>query len=668
MRRVADRRPSHAQDTSPTALLTTQSNVTAPHESDVQGSMFSDVLLTHLDFLSNRFRPVVRNPSARAAALSTVDREIDVATLLTCALLTNRNTLAPISVLPPEVLSRIFHLVPSAEPSWYELQSLRWISITHVCRHWRQVALDDSSLWARISGYQMDTAWVPEALARARNAPLTIDLLGSPNPETLAMFLEHFAHTREFRLRDLVAHHLDDNVWKLCNLDAPALEHFELGFKADSPVTFLETPFFNGMAPKLRTFFLSRVRVPWSFIPRGQLTQLTITHFDERTVANGPSLGDSKSLIDLLINCPVLETLILGFCLPDSITRPSDVQSVHLPRLSCLSLVGSSSRVANLFKLLKLPPSATLRMRCTSETTATHKDHHILPLVSAHFHNPASVEMMSFRVTWYHMERLMTFTAYTYLPRLTAYPCYVFEHDVNGEATLSLSFEALPDAENGEDILGRVCSTLPISNIEFLSISAHDVVRPVNWGELFQSCAKLTSIQASGQGTIGLLKELTPPKPKKATSRGKGRKRQLDNKGFPVPAPSGHSATVDTAMPIFPRLTSLFLMWLDFGEPAHPPGVYDVLSTMLRRRKACKVPLKRLSIDRCTITTNRANALGELVPEFHWNGDEGASSDESDDSDDFSDVTGMGTEDRWEEYFVGSAQVEWQWEDDSDLV
>jgi hypothetical protein len=70
-----------------------------------------------------------------------------------------------------------------------------------VCRHWRQVALDDSSLWARISGYQMSTAWISEALARARNAPLAIDLLGTPNPETLAMFPAHFAHTREFRLR-----------------------------------------------------------------------------------------------------------------------------------------------------------------------------------------------------------------------------------------------------------------------------------------------------------------------------------------------------------------------------------------------------------------------------------------------------------------------------------
>ncbi|KAI0284069.1 hypothetical protein BC826DRAFT_881182, partial [Russula brevipes] len=109
-------------------------------------------------------------------ALSTVDRGIDAAVLLTYALLTHRNTLAPVSVLPPEVLARIFHLVAlaDAESSRPKMGNLRWIGVTHVCRHWRQVALDDSSLWARISGSMAKATWVCEMLARARNAPLSI--------------------------------------------------------------------------------------------------------------------------------------------------------------------------------------------------------------------------------------------------------------------------------------------------------------------------------------------------------------------------------------------------------------------------------------------------------------------------------------------------------------
>ncbi|KAI0280338.1 hypothetical protein BC826DRAFT_1180853 [Russula brevipes] len=581
MRQIAERHPSHAQSTSP---LMTHSDTTAP-------------------FL---------HESARAVALSTVDREIDSAILLTRTLLTRRNTLAPVSVLPLEVLSRIFHIVAFAEWPWFRMENFRWIGVTQVCRHWRQVALDDSSLWARISGYR-STAWISEMLARARNAPLTVDFCGTPNAETLAMLTAHFVHTHEFRLRGLGTPHFGDGVQEICSLEAPAMEHFELSsISLASPITFLRAPFFKRVAPKLRTFTLSQVRVPWSFIPCGQLTQLKITLLG-RSIADGPSLGDSKSLIDLLINCPVLEILVLGSCLPHDITRPH-VQAIHLPRLSYLSLGGVSSRVTNLLKILKLPPSTTLHMRCTSENTATHNDHHLLPLVSAHFHDPASVEMKYFGVTFYPMDHFIKFVAYTHLPI----------SDVNGVAALALSFGALPEVDDGVDILGRVCSMLPISNIEYLFIGAPDMDGSVNWGELFQHCAKLTTIEATGHGTSGLLKGLTPPKPKKAPSDGKGRKKKLDNRGVPAPASSSNAATSGTPVPIFPKLTSLFLSDLGFGEPGRPKVLYDALSATLRLRRACKVPLRVLRIERCLITTNRANALGKLVPEFLWNGQKGA--------------------------------------------
>ncbi|KAI0280964.1 hypothetical protein BC826DRAFT_975018 [Russula brevipes] len=542
--------------------------------------------------------------------------------ILTRALLTHRNTLAPASVLPPEVLARIFHLVAFAESSPPEMGSLRWISVTHVCRHWRQVALDDSSLWARISGRSVNTTWISETLARARNALLEIDLFKAQNAETLSMFTAHFAHTHEFRLRRVLAPHKDENIREICGLEAPALEHFELAALTNFPVVFLRAPFFNGMAPKLRTFSLSQICVPWSFIPRGQLSQLKITIIGREPIADWPSssFGDSNSLIDLLINCPVLEILGLESCLPQNITRPSHVQAIHLPHLSHLSLDGSRSRVASLLEILKLPPSTTLRIRCTSGNTATN-DGHLLPLVSAHFHDPASVEIKGFMVSSDYTPRLIIFTAFSYLPTSTTHPSYVSEGDLNGGAALALSF--LPPFEANVDILGQVCSMLPISNIEFLSISAPNMDRSVNrqWGEHFQRCVKLTTIEANRHGASGLLKELAPPKPKKAPSGGKGRKRKLDDRGVPVPASSSHTATADTPVPIFPKLTSLCLKNLDFGRPTHHPDpIYGALSNMLRWRRACEVPLKMLRMDHCFITTNRTDALRKLVPEFVQHG------------------------------------------------
>ncbi|KAI0284064.1 hypothetical protein BC826DRAFT_170983 [Russula brevipes] len=528
MTRVAEPHPSHAENTS-IPLSSTQSDTTACflHESDVQGTISFDVLLTRLESLSNRIRTVIRTPSPRAVAPSSVDRGIDAAILLTRALLTHRNTLAPVSVLPPEVLARIFHLLP---PDSYspETGRLEWIGVTHVCRHWRQVALDDSSLWARILCSTANTTWISETLARARNAPLAIDLCGTWNAKTLSMFAAHFAHTHEFRLHGTPRLFYD--IREIWSLEAPALEHFALGADADFPVTHLRAPFFNGMAPKLRTFSLNQICVPWSFIPRGQLSKLKITLFDNGgPLTDGPSLGDSKSLIDLLINCPMLEILVLESCLPQSITRPSHVQAIHLPRLSQLCLDGSSSRVANLLEILKLPPSTKLRISCTSENMATNNDHRILPLLSAHLHrdDPASVEIKSFQVYFFAEElRSICFTASTYLPTLTTDPSYVFESDVNGPPALYLSFA--PPFEVDVDTVGQVCSMLPISNIEYLSISAPKKMnRPLNcqWGELFQRCAKLTTIHLDGREASGLLKDSYLRNPRKrlpARKREKG--------------------------------------------------------------------------------------------------------------------------------------------------
>jgi hypothetical protein len=249
-------------------------------------------------------------------------------------------------------------------------------------------------------------------------------------------------------------------------------------------------------------------------------------------------------------------------------------------------------------------------------------------------------------VTSNHVERSINFTAYSYLRTLTTHPSYVFEGDLNGGAAVALSFHAPFEAD--VDILGQVCSMLPISNIQFLSISAPEIDRSVNWGELFQRCEKLTTIEANGYGASGLLKELAPPKPRQAE---KGRKRKLDDRGIPAPASSSHTATADMPVPIFPELTSLFLKDLDFCEPAHhPDALYDVLSTMLRRRSACKVPLKMLRFDRCFITTSRANALGKLVPDFIQHETRNVSDGSSlDESDDFGDLSDASTEDRWED-------------------
>jgi hypothetical protein len=199
--------------------------------------------------------------SARAAAIYAIDKEIyeqlkvvDAAKQLLHSQLARRNALAPISILPPETLVRVFHFLV--------FEDLGWLRATHVCRFWRQVALDDSSLWATISSISANKELISEMLARARNAPLNINIFldGTSGLEVLHMLPLHLSHTRELRLHG-PSMILPGSIPGICHQEAPVLEHFELTVPMiNFPITsqdFGGTTLFKGQAPRLRTFSLS---------------------------------------------------------------------------------------------------------------------------------------------------------------------------------------------------------------------------------------------------------------------------------------------------------------------------------------------------------------------------------------------------------------------------
>jgi hypothetical protein len=193
-------------------------------------------------------------------AASAVNKEVHGAMQL---LLTLRNALAPISVLPPEVLARVFRFLSLQEPPCSGKQNLGWIRATHVCCFWRQVALGDSSLWARISGMPTNLELISGMLARTRNAPLDIDidLDRTLFPELiLLMFPTHLSHTRKLRLETVISLHFD-SFRGIYIEKAPALEHFKLD-SFSSPIIFREsggTTLFKGRAPNLQTLIISHV-------------------------------------------------------------------------------------------------------------------------------------------------------------------------------------------------------------------------------------------------------------------------------------------------------------------------------------------------------------------------------------------------------------------------
>lgn len=467
----------------------------------------------------------------------------------------------------------------------------------------------------------MSQLWISEVLVRARNAPLSIDFMNGLSAESFSKLRSHIFHIRELRLGYLWRCHRHVHVLDFFSSEAPILEHFELTGLDGCPANCLPpgTKLFDGRAPNLQTLTLTRVSIPWSLIPFCQLTQLKIT-------VRSPDDLNLNHFLDLLINNPGLEVLILEFCLPSEFMRSqvSDGKPVHLPRLSRLCLSGSTSGVADLFKRLTLPSSATLHLRCNCEKSSAHL---ILPLVSTHLNNHVPAEIKTFRIVAANYAMSLATSIPT--PKSTTYDKHVIENHMNSEANLILTFDRTPHPSTRADLLRQACSILPISNIEVLSIFFDGNVQLVDWYELFQRCKKVTTIEAKARGTISLLQGLAPPtrkgsKPTNMVSESKtkqGRRNDTAARSWGV----NNVAAAHVITAPFPELTTLLLDSLnfDFCYLSGSGVLYDVIVDVLRRRKAKKNQLKTLHVNGCVITAERANSLKKYVQEVHWDKDEG---------------------------------------------
>jgi hypothetical protein len=287
--------------------------------------------------------------------------------------------------------------------------------------------------------------------------------------------------------------------------------------------------------------------------------------------------------------------------------------------------------------MLKIPSSTTLQLYCTFENASTYDDHDLLlPVVSTHFRSSAPIEFKNLSVTLNRTDRLIEVTGSTFLPASRIHQSQSVECGMDDDdEEFILSFEELPEVGHWTDIIERVCKMLPISNIEFLSISASNIINIVNWVELFKRCTKITTMQAIGRGTSGLVRALTTPKVANTRRGVKWKTKRCDNRDS-SPAQPAKSIASRAHAQIFPKLKFLSLKRLDFTETEYSSHtLFDVVHQGLRQRMGVnRAPLEMLCIDSCAISAKRAKALQKFVQKFHWDREEVFSDEhEFDDSD-----------------------------------
>ncbi|KAG6910746.1 hypothetical protein DXG01_008278 [Tephrocybe rancida] len=296
--------------------------------------------------------------------------------------------------LPPEILATIFgQLVESAhydvhhkyhhgEYLTHKVPNLNWIpQVSHVCSHWREVALSAPYLWSRIP--IDDPSWATEMLQRSKAVPLRISYRGplygkhGSDVESAHMILETVLCSQMARVKTLtlelphvgfgektMARGRFAKLLSMLKQPAPMLERLQIR----SPFAAANMPESNslpdGMAAgcqRLTHLDLDGCSVAWEASAFRHLKVLSITSLP---VISRPSV---TQLVALLSQTPLLESLSIDNMQKSPGTVPLQTSTVILDRLEDLSFGGDLPSCTSLFDHLTVSRHARkILLRLTS--------------------------------------------------------------------------------------------------------------------------------------------------------------------------------------------------------------------------------------------------------------------------------------------------------------
>ncbi|KAF9480803.1 hypothetical protein BDN70DRAFT_992406 [Pholiota conissans] len=276
----------------------------------------------------------------------------------------NSPNVAPILRLPPEILCEIFAIVKKrSSESINNVYPMRWIRLTHVCRHWRAVAFASPSLWASNPWPFKNLVWLKQIIVRSKEAPLSLDgHVYNADRRPLQGFL---LVLRKIQRVKHLAIRFDAREWhhvqsKLPGC-APLLEHLTLNcnMRSDLPSMKLfgpEEPLH--MLPKLRYLQLQWFSINWntlaSFPGLHSLTHLKLGG------NSPPTWQQLPSILKALLN---LEDLDLEYSLPIYESRPHHrSHPLHFPNLRSLALSDKGRTIEAFLTHISFPTSTIVEI------------------------------------------------------------------------------------------------------------------------------------------------------------------------------------------------------------------------------------------------------------------------------------------------------------------
>ncbi|EIM81707.1 uncharacterized protein STEHIDRAFT_115081 [Stereum hirsutum FP-91666 SS1] len=295
----------------------------------------------------------------------------------------------PIFTIPPELIARCFAILAEEDPPTVclyirdpqTLSEVReppgsarphmgFLTITHICRRWRDIALNMSSLWSTLT-FMLGPRWLEEMLRRSKSAPLTIHHNLDHVPyswkdyKTLSTAVIGTVEQNLHRIKSLSFNMLSmdrDTRFPLTDVmtkPSPLLEDLTLSMKGLQSLPSFPDSFLGGQPSNVRRLCLDNVGYNWAASPFVNLSILTITVFASHVYP----LPSYDELFAILNRNQHLEKLCLHRCLPSRHATKRTRYAIQLPSLTDLDLHGDARSCAQVLDTLELQPGVMLTLQ-----------------------------------------------------------------------------------------------------------------------------------------------------------------------------------------------------------------------------------------------------------------------------------------------------------------
>ncbi|KAK7049343.1 hypothetical protein VNI00_005944 [Paramarasmius palmivorus] len=274
-----------------------------------------------------------------------------------------RNSLLPICRLPSEILGLILTFcasdVRSQQFGTTRLQ-MSWLWLTHVCQHWRAIALGCPAMWDTPDFSKAFLA--REMLVRAKLAPLYIRAAVRSDrldrQEVLRDALRDMTRVAEIDIGTFFPLVLDDVLPEIIQ-PAPVLEKLYIHNERSTARAVLPDDFLAGNAPRLREVSLRHCVLHWGHMSK------TLSGLRSLSLHGGASnripQPDLKAFLQAMQTMQLLQTLDIIDVFPDGDSITLD--TVILSKLERIRVIGSSNGCISLLNCTASPFAASIDIR-----------------------------------------------------------------------------------------------------------------------------------------------------------------------------------------------------------------------------------------------------------------------------------------------------------------